>query len=87
MRWSAYWTKSFADGRHVDGHRGGELVARVFALDRISGVPIMPHASGRTRRLYLAMACLRGAWAVVGVYGTSWSAKRACERTLEEATS
>jgi hypothetical protein len=87
MRWSGYWTKAFDEGRHMDGRLDGEYVARVIALERLSGMPVMPHRSGRKRRLYLAMVCLRGEWMVVGVYGSSRSAKRWCERTLEEATS
>jgi len=86
-RWTSYWTKAFDEGRPIDGRRGAEYVARVFQLERIVGVPVMPHACGRQRRLFLAMACLRGKWMVVGVYGTSGAAKWACERALEEATS
>ena len=86
-RWTSYWTKAFDEGRHIDCRRDGEYVARVFELERIVGFPVMPHRCGRQRRLYLAMACLTGKWIVVGVYGTSGSATRACERALEEATS
>lgn len=87
MRWTSYWTKAFDEGRHMDGRRGAEHVARVFQLERIVGFPVMPHRCGRQRRLFLAMACLRGKWMVVGVYGTSGAAKWACERALEEAIS
>jgi hypothetical protein len=87
MRWTSYWTKAFDEGRHINGHRNGEYVARVIAIERLSGMRVMPHRCGSQRRLYLAMACLREEWVIVGVYGTSRSAKRACERTLEEATS
>lgn len=87
MRWTSYWTKAFDEGRHIDGRRDGEYVARVFELEWIAGLPVMPHRCGRQRRLYLAMSCLRGKWMVVGVYGTSGAATRACERTLEEAIS
>lgn len=87
MRWTSYWTKAFDEGRHMDGRLDGEYVARVFELERLVGLPVMPHRCGRQRRLFLAMACLRGKWMVVGVYGTSGAAKWACERTLEEAIS
>lgn len=87
MRWSGCWITSFPEGPHVDGWWSGERAARVVALRQVAGVPVMPNRSGRKRRLYLAMACLRGKWMVVGVWRTSWSAKRACERALEEATS
>jgi hypothetical protein len=87
MRWSGYWLKAFNEGRHIDGRLNGEYVARVIAIERLSGMPVMPHRCGRERRLYLAIVCLRGKWIVMGVYGTSRSAKRACERALEEATS
>jgi hypothetical protein len=87
MRWTAYWTKAFDEGRHINGYRRGDYVARVIVLERLSGMPVMPHRCGRQRRLYLAMACLRGECVIVGVYGTSRSAKWACERALEEAMS
>jgi hypothetical protein len=87
MRWTSYWTKAFDEGRHMDGRLDGEYVARVFELERLVGFPVMPHRSGRQRRLYLALACPRGKWMVVGVYGTSGAAKWACERALEESIS
>ncbi len=87
MRWTSYWTKAFDEGRHMDGRLDGEYVARVFELERLVGLPVMPHRCGRQRRLFLAMACLRGKWMVVGVYGTSGAAKWACERALEESIS
>ena len=87
MRWTSYWTKAFDEGRHMDGRLDGEYVARVFELERLVGLPVMPHRCGRQRRLFLAMACLRGKWMVVGMYGTSGAAKWACERALEEAIS
>lgn len=87
MRWTSYWTKAFDEGRHMDGRLDGEYVARVFELARLVGLPVMPHRCGRQRRLFLAMACLRGKWMVVGVYGTSGAAKWACERALEESIS
>lgn len=87
MRWSGCWVSAFPEGPHMDGWRSGERAARVVALRQVAGVPVMPNRSGRKRRLYLAMVCLRGEWKVVGVYGSSRSAKRWCERTLEEATS
>lgn len=87
MRWTSYWTKAFDEGRHMDGRLDGEYVARVFELERLVGLPVMPHCCGRQRRLFLAMACLRGKWMVIGVCGTSGAAKWACERALEEAIS
>ncbi len=87
MRWSGCWVSAFPEGPHMDGWRSGERAARVVALRQVAGIPVMPNRSGRKRRLYLAMVCLWGEWTVVGVYGTSRSAKRACERALEEATS
>lgn len=87
MRWTSFWTKAFDEGRHMDGRLDGEYVARVFELERLVGLPVMPDRCGRQRRLFLAMACLRGKWMVVGVYGTSGAAKWACERALEESIS
>ena len=87
MKWDRCWISAFLEGPHVDGWRGGLRVARVVSLRQVAGIPVMPNRSGRKRRLFLAMVCLRGEWTVVGVYGSSRSAKRWCERTLEEATS
>jgi hypothetical protein len=87
MRWSGCWITSFPEGPHMDGWRSGERAARVVSLRQVADIPVMPNRSGRKRPLYLAMVCLRGEWTVVGVYGSSRSAKRWCERTLEEATS
>lgn len=82
MRWTSYWTKAFDEGRHIDGRHGAEYVARVFQLERISGVPVMPHACGRKRYLYLAVVNNGGVSQAVGVYGTVMKAKREAERAL-----
>jgi len=82
MRWTSYWTKAFDEGRHIDGRRGTEYVARVFQLERISGIPVMPHTCGRKRYLYLAVVNNCGVSQAVGVYGTVMKAKREAERAL-----
>lgn len=82
MRWTSYWTKAFDEGRHIDGRHGAEYVARVFQLERISGVPVMPHACGRKRYLYLAVVNNGGVSQAVGVFGTVMKAKREAERAL-----
>jgi len=87
LKWDRSWTRAFIEGRHLDGRRSTQLVARVVALQQIASVPIMPHPCGRERRLYLAMANQGQGWEAVGVYGSAGSAKRWCERTLKEATS
>lgn len=84
MRWSSYWTKSFAEGRHIDGRHGGDIVARVVALQQISDIPVMPHACGRKRYLYLAMANRGRGWEAVGIFGTANKAKRETEWALRE---
>lgn len=83
MRWTSHWTRAFAEGRHIDGRRGAEYVARVFQLERISGVPVMPHACGRKRYLYLAVVNNGGVSQAVGVFGTVMKAKREAERALQ----
>lgn len=82
MRWTSYWTKAFKEGRHIDCRRGAEYVARVFQLERISGVPVMPHTCGRKRYLYLAVVNNGGVSQAVGVFGTVMKAKREAERAL-----
>lgn len=82
MRWTSYWTRAFGEGRHMDGRLDGEYVARVFQLERVSGVPVMPHACGRKRYLYLAVVNNGGVSQAVGVFGTVTKAKREAERAL-----
>lgn len=82
MRWTSYWTKAFDEGRHIDCRLDGEYVARVFQLERISGVPLKPHTCGRKRYVYLAVVNNGGVSQAVGVYGTVMKAKREAERAL-----
>ena len=82
MRWSCYWVKAFDEGRHIDGRRDGELVARVVALREISDVPVMPHPCGRQRCLFLAMADRGKGWEAVGIFGTAKKAMCKAEQSL-----
>lgn len=83
LRWTPYWTRAFDPGRHIDGYCGTDRVARVVELERTETLPIMPHPSGRARRLFLAIAnCGRG-WEAVGAYASAAKARRECERMLD----
>lgn len=82
LRWTTYWTRAFDEGCHIDGYRATERVARVVEMEQIESLPIMPHLSGRARRLFMAMAkCDRG-WEVVGIYASAAKARRECEQVL-----
>jgi hypothetical protein len=84
LKWTPYWTSAFIEGPHVDARRDGLWVARVVACRRLQTMPIMPHPSGRERRLYLAMVNRGRGWEVAGVYATASKAKRECARALGE---
>lgn len=84
LKWDRCWISSFAEGRHRDGRRCGDIVARVVALRQISDIPVMPHPSGRQRRLYLAMANRGKGWEAVGIFGTANKAIREAEWSLRE---
>lgn len=87
LKWTPYWTSAFPEGPHVDASRDGRRVARVVACRRIQAIPVMPHPSGRERRLYLAMVHREGGWEAVGVYASASTARRECARALGEVAS
>ncbi len=86
LKWDRCWISSFAEGRHIDGRRSGDIVARVVALRQISDIPVMSHPSGRQRCLYLAMANCGKGWEAVGIFGTANKAIREAEWSLREVT-
>lgn len=87
LRWTPYWTFAFTEGPHIDASRDGLRVARVVACRRIETLPVVPHPSGRERRLYLAMVNRGRGWEAVGVYASASKARRECAKALGEVAS
>ena len=83
LRWGGF-TAAFDEGAHLDGWRGTERVARVFACRKLGGCPILNHPSGRQRRLFLALADVGGTWQVVGCFRSLRTARRGCEKAVSE---
>jgi len=81
LRWGAL-IYSFEIGPYVDGWRDHEHAARVFACRKLEGSDVLPYRSGRSRRLYLALAKVGIMWGVVGVYKSMRTAKREAQRVL-----
>jgi hypothetical protein len=78
LRWGGL-VADFPEGPHHDARHGRERVARVVACHELYGMPVLPHPSGRRRRLFLALARVGGTWAVAGVYKSLRTAKRMAE--------
>jgi hypothetical protein len=82
IRWDGRWISYYDVGPHVDAFQGGRHAARIFECRRLAGLDVLPHPSGRRRRLYLALARVGGTWGVAGVYKSRRTAKRAVARVL-----
>jgi hypothetical protein len=87
IRWDGRWINHFDIGPHKDAYQGGRHAARIIECRRLAGYDVLPHPSGRRRRLYLALARVGGTWGTLGVYKSQRTAKREVERALRGLTS